>query len=237
MIIKFKIYLFTILILISVSSACAHAVWIETSNTGAVGKVQEVKILYGEYAAHEFEELGNWYSDVNTFSLWLVSPDGSKKQLQYKPRDKYYTASFVPDKEGVYVLTVGHSAKELDGAFMYQFNASAVVAVGARSSTTHNASATTDLYLQHEKSASGKQGTVKAFYKGNPATKITITVSGPDGWSKNFETDEYGVAQFELLWKGWYALEGTYTVQEKGNHFDKPYEQIWRCATTRMNFE
>jgi uncharacterized GH25 family protein len=234
---KLKLCLATAFIFISSVTVFAHALWIETNAAGSIGKVHEIKILYGEYAAQEFEETEKWYSDVNNFALWLVSPDGSMKQLQYKPGNKHYTASFVPDKEGVYILKVSHSAKELDGSFMYQFNASAVVAVGVKTSAIPNASANNDLYLQHEKSSDGKQGRVKAFYKGKPAGKITITVSGPSGWSKNFETDENGVMQFELLWKGWYALEGTYIIEEKGNHFDKPYEQIWRCATTRMNFD
>ncbi|MBL0743907.1 DUF4198 domain-containing protein [Chryseolinea lacunae] len=230
-----RLYLIALLIFAHVSAGFAHALWIETKGEGILGKEQEVKIFYGEYAEKEFEATDKWYSDVNTFALWLTTPDGTKKQLTYKSADKAFVASFTPDKEGTYVLTVGHSAREIDGTTVYQFNASAVVAV--KSSTIGNAKAipANELYLEPGKDAKGKQGIVKAFYKGQPAAKITITVSTPSGWSKNFHTDENGVANFELQGKGWYALEGFYTTEEKGNHFDKPYESIWRCATLRID--
>jgi uncharacterized GH25 family protein len=214
-------------------SANAHAIWIETNQKGILGKSQEVKIYYGEYAAGEFEETSKWYSDVNTFTLWLVSPDGSEKQLSYKAGDKFFIASFVPDKNGTYVLTVGHSAKQLDGTMMYQFNASANVIIGDKTPASPSAIANNDLYLQPEKSIDGKHGFVKAFYKGKPAVKISIAVSGPTGWTKTFQTDENGELKFEMLWAGTYALEGFYTAAEKGTHHDAPYEQIWRCATVR----
>jgi len=232
---KNKLYLTTLFLLIQLTIASAHALWIETSNKGTVGKAHEIKIFYGEYAAKEFEEKDKWYSDVNTFTLWLISPDGSKKQLDYKPGEKFYVASFLPEKEGSYVITTGHSAKDLDGTMMYQFNASAVVTVGTGSLSAQQI--VNDLYLQPEKSLDKKQGRVKAFYKGKPAAKVAITVSGPSGWGKSFETDENGVLQFELLWKGWYALEGFNTVTEQGTHHGNPYEKIWRCATLRLNFD
>ncbi len=69
--------------------AHAHAIWIETPDQGAIGKSQEVKIFYGEYAAQEFEETTTWYSDVSTFVLWLTLPDGSKTQLTCKPGNNH----------------------------------------------------------------------------------------------------------------------------------------------------
>ena len=227
-----KTLLSIILGLFSFTTSLAHALWIETNADGAIGKAQEIKIFYGEYAAKEFEETTKWYSDVNTFSLWLVAPDGTKKQLTYTSSDHFFVATFTPDKKGTYVLTTGHSAKDIDGTMIYQFNASATVTVGAATEVT-SAIANNELFLVPVKGE--KQGVVKAFFKGKPVGKITIVVSGPTGWSKSFETDENGVLKFDLLWKGWYALEGFYTTDEKGNHFDKPYEQIWRCATTRVS--
>ncbi|RAW00816.1 DUF4198 domain-containing protein [Pseudochryseolinea flava] len=231
---KTKQILFGLLLSVITLTANAHAIWIETNVKGAVGREQEVKIFYGEYAAGEFEETEKWYSDVNTFTLWLVAPDGSKKQLTYKAAGKYFTTSFTPDKTGVYVLTTGHSAKQIDGTYMYQFNASAAVAVGTTLATIPNATANNDLYLQPVKSTDSKFGKVKAFYKGKPAANIDIAVSGPTGWTKTFKTDENGEAKFDLLWKGTYALEGTYTVEEKGTHHEAAYENIWRCATVRL---
>lgn len=230
-----KLLLGILLSLVTLATANAHALWIETNPKGIIGKEQEVKIFYGEYAASQFEETDKWYSDVNTFTLWLIAPDGTKKQITYKAGSKHFVASFVPEKSGVYILTTGHSAKQLDGVMMYQFNASAIVAVGTPLASTPKAEGNNDLYLQPVKSADGKHGFVKAFYKGKPAANITIAVSAPSGWTKSFQTDEKGELKFELLWKGTYALEGYYTAEEKGTHHDAPYEQIWRCATLRID--
>lgn len=221
------------LTMISTASVFAHALWIETSGEGAIGKAHELKIYYGEYAAKEFEPTDKWYSDVSKFALWLVAPDGTKKQLDYKPGDNHFIASFTPDKNGVYTVTIGHSAKDIDGTMIYQFNASAQINVG-KGEPSVKAIENNELYLQPVKDPKGKSGIVKVFYKGKPAAKVTVAVSGPTGWSKNFETDENGVLTFEPLWKGWFALEGFYTSEETGTHFDKPYEQIWRCATVRV---
>lgn len=234
---RYKIFVTACLLnLVLFSTAFSHALWIETAGNGTIGKTQEIKIFYGEYAEKEFEETTKWYSDVNTFTLWLTAPDGTKQQLVCKAADKAFTASFTPAKEGVYVLTVGHNAKDIAGTVVYQFNASAIVEVKGSGTDNVNAVSNNELYLLPSKDAKGKVGIVKAFFKGKPAAKITITVSGPEGWSKNFETDENGVLQFDLLWQGWYALEGFYTTQEKGNINDKPYEKIWRCATVRVNY-
>jgi uncharacterized GH25 family protein len=232
---KIKLMLAAILTVTQITTTLAHAIWIETSDKGTLGKAHEVKIYYGEYAAQEFEKSDKWYSDVNTFKLWLIAPDGKKTELSYKAADNHYLASFTPDKEGTYTLAISHSAKELGGTTVYQFNASASIKVGKSASENVAAITGSELYLQPLKDAKGKSGLVKAYYKGQPAGDITITVSGPSGWAKEFKTDANGVLQFDLLWKGWYTLEGFYTSADKGTHFEKPYEKIWRCATVRTN--
>lgn len=226
--------LVALLVLAFNSTSFAHALWIEAEPQGALGKSHAVKIFYGEYAEKEFEKTDKWYSDVNTFLLWLVAPDGKKVQLSYSEAGDHYTATFTPSLEGVYILTTSHSAKEVDGGYIYQFNASAAVTVGKSKEVTQRLPAN-ELYLEPVKDGKGKSGIVKAYYKGQPAADIAITVSGPAGWSKKFKTDKNGVLEFEPLWKGTYALEGFYTSKETGNHFNVAYEHIWRCATLRLD--
>lgn len=231
---KSKFLLSVILVFAQVSAVLAHALWIETSETGTKGKVQLISIFYAEYAAKQFEPVDKWYSDVNTFALWLIAPDGKKTQLTYTPADNHFKASFTPDQDGIYTIITGHSAKDIDGGYIYQFNASAQVNVG-KSVKIAAANTNTDLYLEPVKDPKGKSGIVKAYFKGQPAAEIDVLVSGPTGWSKTFKTDKNGVLEFQPEWKGAYALEGSTTVDEAGTHFEKPYEHIWRCATVRIN--
>ncbi len=171
------------------STGFAHALWIEAEPQGALGKSHAVKIFYGEYAEKEFEKTDKWYSDVNTFVLWLTAPDGNKVQLNYSEARDHYAATFTPGLEGVYILTTSHSAKEVDGGYVYQFNASAAINVGKSKVAAQNVPGN-ELYLEPVKNGKGNFGIVKAYYKGQPAADITITVSGPAGWSKNFKTDK-----------------------------------------------
>ena len=188
-----KIYRYLVLVaLLTVvfnSTGFAHALWIEAEPQGALGKSHAVKIFYGEYAEKEFEKTDKWYSDVNTFVLWLTAPDGNKVQLNYSEARDHYAATFTPGLEGVYILTTSHSAKEVDGGYVYQFNASAAINVGKSKVAAQNVPGN-ELYLEPVKNGKGNFGIVKAYYKGQPAADITITVSGPAGWSKNFKTDK-----------------------------------------------
>ncbi len=233
---KFNLYriLTTLLALAFTTTSFAHALWIEAEPQGTLGKSHGVKIFYGEYAEKEFEPTDKWYSDVNTFALWLIAPDGKKVQLTYSAAGDHYTATFTPNQEGVYILATSHSAKQVDGGYIYQFNASASIHVG-KTKTANQTLAGSDLYLESIKDTKGKSGIVKAYYKGQPAADIKITVSSPAGWSKSFKTDKNGILEFEPLWKGTYALEGFYTSKETGTHFDTAYENIWRCATLRLD--
>ena len=231
---KLHIALTTLFAFALSSTIFAHALWIETDPAASLGKPHSVRIFYGEYAAKEFEKTDKWYSDVNTFTLWLIAPNGSKTKRNYSPSDDHFLATFTPDREGLYILSTSHSAKDIDGGYVYQFNASATVKVG-RSAAKEAAMPANELYLQSEHDPKGKSGIVKAYYKAQPAAEITITVSGPTGWSKSFKSDENGVLEFEPLWKGVYALEGFYTSEETGTHHEKNYDHIWRCATARVD--
>jgi uncharacterized GH25 family protein len=232
---KLQIVFTTLFCIALISTGLAHALWIETEPSANIGQPHSVKIFYGEYAAKEFEKTEKWYADINTFELWLTTPDGKKKQLTYSAAADHYTASFTPDRLGTHILTIGHSANEVNRGYVYQFNASAAVRVG-KSETITQALTSNELYLQTEQDPKGKAGIVRAYYKGQPAAEIEITVSGPTGWSKSFKTDKNGVLQFEPLWKGTYSLEGFYTTDETGTRNEKNYEHIWRCATTRAEF-
>ena len=76
------------------------------------------------------EKIADWYSDVKSFDLWLISPNQQKTKLIVTPGTDTYTAELTPEQNGVYTLAVGHATKELGGITNYQFNATAAVTVG-----------------------------------------------------------------------------------------------------------
>jgi uncharacterized GH25 family protein len=53
----------------------------------------------------------------------------------------------------------------------------------------------------------GKPGQFKLFFKGHPRAKTKVTLATQSGWSKEAQTDEQGVVEFDMPWKGTYVAE------------------------------
>jgi uncharacterized GH25 family protein len=228
-----KLVLIAILVIFNVANLLAHALWLQTASTGKAGQKQSVKIIYSE-PNEKPEKLADWYSDVKDFELWLITPDNKKTKLATVAGEDHFTAEFTPDKDGVYTLSVGHTAKDLGGKTVYQFNASALVKVG-KSVTGNDPSLNTNELSVFADQAKvfkvNKPLSLKALYKNAANEKMYVTVSSPSGWSKSIETDETGRAEFIPIWPGTYYIEASKSWKEAGKLHGKDYASFWRAAT------
>ncbi|QRR01293.1 DUF4198 domain-containing protein [Dyadobacter sandarakinus] len=228
-----KLVLSMLALVATLSNLQAHALWIQTAPAGSAGKAQQIKITYAEPGENP-EKLGEWYSDVKEFELWLTRPDGKKEKLTTIAGEDHFTSQFTPQQEGVYTLSVGHSAKELGGKTIYQFNASALVRVGKSTAGNEAALNNNDLSIFADAAKSyqvQKPLRLTTVYKSTPGGKASLNVSSPSGWSRQIETDENGMAEFTPLWPGTYYIEASKSWKESGTHNGKEYNGIWRAAT------
>ncbi|MCF0070196.1 DUF4198 domain-containing protein [Dyadobacter sp. CY261] len=212
----------------------AHALWIQTASKGKAGQKQAVKIIYAE-PGDKPEELGEWYSDVKDFELWLVAPDHKRTKLATIAADDHFAAEFTPDQQGVYTLSVGHTAKELGGTTVYQFNASALVSVGKADAGNSSAANTNELHIFADPLKAHKVNSpldLRGLFKNNGSEKLYVTIAAPSGWSKQISTDEKGLAEFVPLWPGIYFIEVSKSWKDSGTHNGKEYKAFWRSATT-----
>lgn len=53
----------------------------------------------------------------------------------------------------------------------------------------------------------GKRGQFKLFFKGQPQAKTKVTLVTQSGWSREGYTDEQGLVEFDMPWKGTYVAE------------------------------
>lgn len=53
----------------------------------------------------------------------------------------------------------------------------------------------------------GKPGQFKLFFKGQPKAKTKVTLTTQSGWAKEAQTDDQGMVEFDLPWKGSYVAE------------------------------
>jgi uncharacterized GH25 family protein len=218
-----KSMVLTLLVGLLVSSAHAHALWIHTSSTTELGKTHAFKVYYADYHEDAIEDVADWYSDVEDFELWLISPSGKRRKLDKVARKDHFEGAFVAEEKGEYQLQISHTAKVLKGTTAYQFNASAQVWVGKGKAELNEH---TDLML----SRNPKSSKFNVSYKGEPLPEATINLLGPDNSSLDFITGKKGKAKAEMNGSGKYFAEVTKTEKLKK---DDPsgLKAIWRCAT------
>jgi len=213
------------------SNTFAHALWIETAPTGKKGVAQEVRIYFGEFADKDITPTERWFSDTRSFSLVLITPDKQEIKLNPNQQKEYFSATFTPEKEGVYTVLLHHLVKEVYHGNRLDYNSSAQVRVGNTSSEVIPSFSNIGIY------ADGKMGFKKeqaisfiAFLDNKPAAKTEVEVVAPNGWSKRLYTDSTGKGSFTAIWPGRYNLEFTHSGKKSGEHQGKPYETEWRGA-------
>jgi hypothetical protein len=232
----------SIFVLLLIGLTCrlsAHALWIETSNTGKAGQKQAIKILYSE-PNDKPEKIADWYSDVREFTLWVTGPDKQKVKLPATAAADHFISEFTPEKDGVYTISISHTAKELGGKTKYQFNASAVVSVGKSKSVNTPAFNPNDISVfagAGTVARRNKPFTFTGFVKEKPAENLHLAIHSPSGWNKEISTNAQGTASFTPIWAGKYSIEASQTQKEEGEHNGKSYTSVWRCATVLLDIK
>ena len=228
--------LITLILLLNAALLNAHALYIDTDATGKTGKRQEVKIYYSEFEDRSIEKVADWYSDVASFELWLIQPDGSRQQLSTAAKNDHFVSAFTPDKKGKYRLEISHTAEDPGDGTAYQFNAFAEVLVGNASGEPVLSRNVPDLLLvEHNQPYGSKTKVYRTFLKGKPAANISTTVFLPSGDKKTITSNADGELALTLEEKGTYFLEATsFHKEESGKTKKAPYASVWRCATQKI---
>ncbi|WP_257668913.1 DUF4198 domain-containing protein [Parapedobacter tibetensis] len=226
----FKTIVMLVLFASQATQLSAHALWIETAAFGKRGVQQHVKVYYGEPGDEKPDKVADWWSDVSTFTLWLHLPNGSKQALPVNAADDHFTATFTPETDGAYTLTIAHKVKDLVDETQYQFNSTAVVQIGKPIQTSVPI-VDGELHVLQERTSELKRnkpiGNLVLFGQ-KPLPEVQVEVFAPSRWSQHAETDEFGKAGFVPEWKGRYLIEVIHTEQVKTDN----YKQIVRIAAT-----
>lgn len=225
---KLKSLLFFVLVS---SSAFAHNIWIETGQTGKVGKEQIAKVFLGGYGEGERDSTKNWFSNTKDFAIWVIDPSGTKKQLKTKDATTYFETAFTPEKEGVYTLAISHEVGEVFGTTKYHYFATAQVKVGAATTGQNNLATATDLVIDPAIGLkASKPATIKIQYKSQNLDKTRASIGAPTGWAKGLETSQ-GSASFEAIWAGLYVAEAFYSEKSEGTLNGKDFKKVQYVGT------
>jgi len=220
--------------LFSFSTTWAHALWIDTPPTGKPGITHHVRIYYGEPSAGILENVTDWWSDVGSFVLTLHLPDGSKRELAVTPESDHYAATFTPEENGVYTLSITKPVAETFDGHKYQFNSAAFVHVGTTSAG--NAEGLGDFRLSARSAgteAIDKAISVDARLDGLPLADLEVTVFSPNGWQKSFRTDDNGAISFIPDRPGHYLVEALHSIDVA----NADHKHLHRIATWSFNID
>lgn len=219
------------LIFITLSNIYAHNIWIETSTIGKQGKSQSVKVFLGGYGESERDSTKNWFSNTKEFTLWLTSPDGTKKQLTTKAEAIYFEASFTPDKDGVYTLSLSHEVGEVFGSTKYHYFAASQVKVGNSNAGQTNLASANDLNIQTiSPLVVAKPATLNVQYKNQNLDKDHASIGAPSGWAKVLEVSK-GSLTFDAIWAGLYVAEVSHAEKTEGSLNGKDFKCVQYVAT------
>lgn len=214
---------------IALGNLYAHNMWIETSGTGKLGKEQSVKVYLGGYGENERDSTSKWFGNTKEFTLWITEPNGTKKQLTTKAAAICFEATFTPDKEGVYTVSLSHELAELFGTTKYVYYSVSQVRVGASTAGQNNVTIN-DLNIQVANAVAKKPVAVTVQYKGKNAENTWASVGAPTGWAKALDA-KTGTGTFDALWEGLYVVEASYKEKAEGTLAGKEYKTISHTAT------
>ncbi|RDC54789.1 DUF4198 domain-containing protein [Pedobacter chinensis] len=235
---KTKLSLLFFLVAFSVSSAFAHALWIETPANGKKGQAQEIKIFFGEYEANEPDSAAKWFSNLKEFKLVLTAPNGTTKVLTASPDVYFYKASFTPDQNGTYKLSVVHEVATVYEHAKIEYYAFADVNVGnSKINTAFPVEAALTIRPDKHVLKVGESSIHQVIYNKAPFANQKITLVNPERKTIPTETDENGKFTFKPEQKGNYFLEAFTEEKVPGKLNGKDYEKVWHLVTytTQVN--
>ncbi|GGI22667.1 DUF4198 domain-containing protein [Pedobacter mendelii] len=235
---KTKLSLLFFFLAFSITSAFAHALWIETTANGKKGQAQEVKIYFGEYEANEPDSAIKWFSNLKQFKLVLTAPNGTTKVLSTSPDVHFYKASFTPEQNGTYKLSVVHEVADIYDKAKIEYYAFADVAVGStKINTSFPIEAALTIRPEKHVLKQGQSAVYQVIYSKTPFAKQKITLVNAERKAIPTETDADGKFTFKPSQKGNYFFEAYKEDKTAGQSNGKDYEKVWHLATytTQVN--
>jgi hypothetical protein len=207
-----RFFLATLLSFGLVGTAAAHTIWVEREGDGA-------RLYFGE-----FDE------NLREGSPGLL--DRLKPEAKVAGSDKALTL----DKQATFFAVAGPLAK--DDSIVVE-NVAVTERRGERPTKVLNrlgARTVTDFKELPAVNTldivpAGKPGQFKVFYQGKPLAKAKAELIAESGWKREFKTDEQGLFEATLPWRGGYVIEVQHTDATPGKLGEEAYDSV-RCAGT-----
>lgn len=221
----------------------SHFIWIETATVVTVGKEQLIKLFYGEIADNLIEQSGKKLEDVNGLKSFCINPKNEEKELSLAKQQDGYTTRFTPETGGVHqVLTTNNVREVMDlrksnlGIVRPMYYSRNNILAMDKTNTDYLKTTTLTPYFELDILPDYSHSNLNVFPVNQPIllhtffkkapSKGKLFAYAPNGWAKEIEANDKGIATFTPLWEGQYVIDWVYTENTPGTYKGKPYEAI-----------
>jgi uncharacterized GH25 family protein len=190
--------------LASATAANAHQIWVEQAQG------QSAVLRFGEFGENLREVSPGLLDGFGKPTAVLVSAKGEEPLTATKAADGFHLSGKAGKLDSIVAEDAAYPIRKFkqgDKEVASRYWPAARYVTGY---TAQQPKLTFDLV------PTGKAGEFKVTLNGQPLPKAKVDIVVASGWSKEARSDDQGLVQFSLPWKGTYVLEAMHTDATPG---------------------
>lgn len=223
------IYIFAILLAValSIQTAAAHEILLEFPQEVNTGESVDIEISFGHFP-DTYDSEHSHFTNLDEGILTIISPDGSKNDIDFRANEKKYYAAYQPEEQGLYWIVfnstrdVMDGTEDGDGLQLRDYNAKAPLIVGDVDKITIPETGLKVNIVNEEGfyNNAGEEITLQLIYEGEAVSDQSLTVVDPIEQSQSLNSDEDGFVSFVLETEGrWMVHISNLTDENKSGEY------------------
>lgn len=205
----------------TLASANAHQIWIEQDGKAA-------SVYFGEFGDNLREASPGLLDKFVAPSATLIGAGADRKLKLDKTAGAFVLSARAAEGQSIIAEEASYPA------FEKKNGDTLVRSIWTPAARLVNGSAAQQARLTLDIVPTGKPGQFQLSYQGKPLAKTKVGVVTQSGWGKEAQSDEQGMVNFAMPWKGTYVLEAHHTDKTAGQRDGKPYDVANYVTTMSM---
>ncbi|ATQ77102.1 cobalt ABC transporter substrate-binding protein [Massilia violaceinigra] len=203
------------------ASANAHQIWIEQDGKTAA-------VYFGEFGDNLREASPGLLDKFVAPTATLIGAGADRKLKLDKTAGAFVLSARAAEGQSIVAEEASYPAIEK------KTGDTVVRSIWTPAARLVNGSAAQQARLTLDIIPTGKAGQFQLSYQGKPLAKTKVAAVAQSGWAKEAKSDEEGMVNFSMPWKGTYVLEAHHTDKTAGQRDGKPYDVATYVTTMSM---
>lgn len=203
------------------ASANAHQIWIEQDGKTA-------SVYFGEFGDNLREASPGLLDKFIAPSATLVGAGADRKLKLDKTAGAFVLSARAGEGQSIIAEEASYPA------FEKKTGDTVLRSIWTPAARLVNGSAAQQARLTLDIVPTGKPGQFQLSYQGKPLARTKVGLVAQSGWGKEAQSDEQGMVNFAMPWKGTYVLEAHHTDKTAGQRDGKPYDVANYVTTMSM---